>query len=203
MVHPLGIKESYTFSSSWITALLWWRGLYNSMKLQAMACRATPVGRVTVESSDKTQSTGGRNGKPLLYTMEKTLTLGKSGGRRRGWQRMRRLDGITSSMDMNLGKFHEMVRDREVWRAAVRGATKSQTQLGDWTTATSFPGKPWGSLVENLPASVGQAALIPGSWRCPGEGNGNPPQCSCLGNSMDRRASWATVHRVAKRSDVT
>ena len=59
--------------------------------------------------------------------MEKSLILGKIEGRKRGHQRMRWLDGINDTMDTNLGKLREMVRDREVWRVAVHGIAKSQT----------------------------------------------------------------------------
>ena len=69
-------------------------------------------------------------------SLEKTLMLGKIEGRKRGWQRMRWLVGITYLMDMSLGKLRKIARDREAWRAAVHGVTKCRTRPSDWTTTS-------------------------------------------------------------------
>ena len=72
--------------------------------------------------------------------------------------------------------------------------------IAEWYSVVGFPG---GSAKKNLSANARDAGLIPGSGRSPGEGDGNPLQYSCLGNSMDRGAWWAIVHGGLKESDTT
>ena len=99
-------------------------------------------------------------------------------------------------------------------RQETEGGVRETRKRGEWegrgdpTLGWRWPeGRCWnkgncifsdGSVVKNPPANAGDAGLIPGSGRSPGERNGNPPQCSCLGNPMGRGAWWTTVHGVTK-----
>ena len=93
-------------------------------------------------------------------SLEKILMLGKIEGRQiKGWQRIRRLDGIIDSMGMSLNKLRGMVEDREAWRAAVHGVAKSQTWLSNWT---ELPGGP---VIKNSSVSAGGTGSILGLGR--------------------------------------